>query len=101
MTCWRRPGTAGVIEICARLHSGPTSRVGSGEAWVEIGSDAVALGGSVLVGVAVRADGPVGLDVEQVRDVADLDALAEHVCSPAERARGDLDPAADGEPGGR
>jgi 4'-phosphopantetheinyl transferase len=47
-----------------------------------------------LVGVAVRVDGPVGLDVEQVRDVADLDALAEHVRSPAERARGDLDPAA-------
>ena len=46
-----------------------------------------------LVGVAVRADGPVGLDVEQVRDVADLDALAEHVRSPAERARGDLDAA--------
>jgi 4'-phosphopantetheinyl transferase len=46
-----------------------------------------------LVGVAVREDGPVGLDVEQVRDVADLDALAGHVRSPAERARGDLDPA--------
>jgi 4'-phosphopantetheinyl transferase len=43
--------------------------------------------------VAVRPDGPVGLDVEQVRDVADLDALAGHVRSPAERARGDLDPA--------
>ena len=40
-----------------------------------------------LVGVAVRPDGPVGLDVEQVRDVADLSALAEHVRSPAERAR--------------
>ena len=47
-----------------------------------------------LVGVAVRPDGPVGLDVEQVRDVADLDALAGHVRSPAERARGGLDPAA-------
>jgi len=47
-----------------------------------------------LVGVAVRVDGPVGLDVEQVRHVADLDALAEHVRSPAERARGGLDPAA-------
>jgi 4'-phosphopantetheinyl transferase len=40
-----------------------------------------------LVGVAVRPDGPVGLDVEQVRAVADLAALAEHVHSPAERAR--------------
>ena len=39
-----------------------------------------------LVGVAVRPDGPVGLDVEQVRAVADLDALAGHVHSPVERA---------------
>ena len=39
-----------------------------------------------LVGVAVRPDGPVGLDVEQLRDVADLDALAAHVRSPAERS---------------
>ena len=46
-----------------------------------------------LVGVAVRPDGPVGLDVEQVRAVADLDALAGHVHSPDERARDDLDPA--------
>ena len=38
--------------------------------------------------------GPVGLDVEQVRDVADLDALAGHVRSPVERARDGLDPAA-------
>ena len=45
-----------------------------------------------LVGVAVRPDGPVGLDVEQVRDVADLDALAGHVRSPAERARAGLGP---------
>lgn len=47
-----------------------------------------------LVGVAVRPDGAVGLDVEQVRPVADLDALAEHVRSPAEHARGGADPAA-------
>lgn len=40
-----------------------------------------------VVGVAVRADGVVGLDVEQVRDVADLAALVEHVHSPAERTR--------------
>jgi len=40
-----------------------------------------------LVGVAVRPDGAVGLDVEQVRDVADLAALAAHVHSPAERVR--------------
>ena len=47
-----------------------------------------------LVGVAVRPDGPVGLDVEQVRAVADLDALAGHVRSPVERARDGLDPTA-------
>jgi 4'-phosphopantetheinyl transferase len=46
-----------------------------------------------LVGVAVRPDGPVGLDVEQARAVADLAALAEHVCSPTERARGAAGPA--------
>ena len=46
-----------------------------------------------LVGVAVRPDGPVGLDVEQLRDVADLDALAGHVHSPAERSRPCPDPA--------
>jgi 4'-phosphopantetheinyl transferase len=40
-----------------------------------------------LVGVAVRPDGPVGLDVEQVRALADLAALAGHVHSPAELAR--------------
>jgi 4'-phosphopantetheinyl transferase len=46
-----------------------------------------------LVGVAVRPDGPVGLDVEQLRDVADLDALAAHVRSPTERSRPGLDAA--------
>ncbi len=45
-----------------------------------------------LVGVAVRPDGAVGLDVEQVRAVGDLDAMAGHVRSPAEQARGRLDP---------
>ena len=43
--------------------------------------------GGDLVGVAVRPDGDVGLDVEQVRDVADLAALAAHVHSPTELAR--------------
>jgi 4'-phosphopantetheinyl transferase len=41
-----------------------------------------------LVGVAVRPGGAVGLDVEQVRDLADLPAMAAHVHSPSERARG-------------
>ena len=35
-----------------------------------------------LVGVAVRPGAAVGLDVEQVRDIADLPALAAHVWSP-------------------
>ena len=39
-----------------------------------------------LVGVAVHPTGAVGLDVEQVRDLADLAAMAAHVASPAERA---------------
>ena len=47
-----------------------------------------------LVGVAVRRDGPVGLDVEQARAVADLAALAGHVRSPVESARGGVDPEA-------
>jgi 4'-phosphopantetheinyl transferase len=47
-----------------------------------------------LVGVAVHPDGPVGLDVEQARVVADLAALADHVGSLTERARGDAGPAA-------
>jgi 4'-phosphopantetheinyl transferase len=47
-----------------------------------------------LVGVAVRPDGAVGLDVEQVRAVADLDALAGHVRSPVERTRDGLCPPA-------
>ena len=41
--------------------------------------------GGDLVGVAVRpAGGPIGLDVEPVRELTDLDGMARHVCSPAE-----------------
>lgn len=36
-----------------------------------------------LVGVAVHA-GPVGLDVEQVRPLSDLAAMAAHACAPGE-----------------
>jgi 4'-phosphopantetheinyl transferase len=36
------------------------------------------------VGVAVSADGPVGLDVEELRELGDLAALAGHALSPAE-----------------
>jgi 4'-phosphopantetheinyl transferase len=39
------------------------------------------------VGVALSDDGPVGLDVEELRDLSDLDRLAEHALSPAERTR--------------
>jgi len=39
-----------------------------------------------LVGVAVHPGGPVGLDVEQVRELSDLSGMAAHVCSPAETA---------------
>ncbi|MEN3303122.1 4'-phosphopantetheinyl transferase superfamily protein [Pseudonocardia sp.] len=47
------------------------------------------------VGVAVSADGPVGLDVEQLRPLPDLDGLAGHALSPAElRAHPPADPAA-------
>jgi 4'-phosphopantetheinyl transferase len=45
-----------------------------------------------LVEVAVRPDGP-GAGRPQLRDVADLDALAGHVHSPAERSRPCPDPA--------
>lgn len=37
-----------------------------------------------LIGLAVHADAPVGLDVEQVRMLNDLPSMARHVCSPAE-----------------
>jgi 4'-phosphopantetheinyl transferase len=40
-----------------------------------------------LVGVAVCPDGAVGLDVEQLRPLTDLAAMAGHVHSPAELAR--------------
>ncbi|MCE0762843.1 4'-phosphopantetheinyl transferase superfamily protein [Pseudonocardia kujensis] len=40
-----------------------------------------------FVGVALSDDGPVGLDVEELRALSDLDRLAEHTLSPAERTR--------------
>jgi 4'-phosphopantetheinyl transferase len=46
-------------------------------------------GGWVVVALARGA--PVGVDVELLRPLADLDALAERVRSPAERDRGDGD----------
>ena len=42
-----------------------------------------------VVGVAVWPDGPVGLDIERMRPMADLTAMVRHVCSPAEIVRAD------------
>ncbi|GAA1837008.1 4'-phosphopantetheinyl transferase superfamily protein [Pseudonocardia ailaonensis] len=39
------------------------------------------------VGVALSTAGPIGLDVEEHRPLSDLDGLASHVLSPAERHR--------------
>lgn len=69
---------------CGAPHGKPVLAGGPGFSFSHAGD---------LVGVAVRPDGPVGLDVEQVRAVADLDSVAEHVRSPAERARGAVDTA--------
>lgn len=41
-----------------------------------------------LVGLAVRAAAPVGLDAEEVRPLSDLAGMARHAWSPAELARG-------------
>lgn len=41
----------------------------------------------VLVGVAVYAS-PVGIDVEEIRPLSDLAAMAGHACSPTELAAG-------------
>lgn len=43
-----------------------------------------------VVGVAVYGGGSVGLDVEHPRGLVDLPAMARHVASPTELARGDL-----------
>jgi 4'-phosphopantetheinyl transferase len=44
--------------------------------------------GGELVGIAVRADGgPIGLDVEPVRELSDLDGMARHISSPIELGR--------------
>ena len=68
---------------CGAQHGKPVLPGGPGFSFSHAGE---------LIGVAVRPDGSVGLDVEQVRDVADLDALAGHVRSSVEQARGAVDP---------
>ncbi len=62
---------------CGRQHGKPRLPGGPGFSLTHSGD---------LVGVAVHPDGEVGLDVELVRDVGDLAAMAAHVCSPAETA---------------
>jgi 4'-phosphopantetheinyl transferase len=59
---------------CGRQHGKPTLPGGPGFSFTHAGD---------LVGLAVH-DGPVGLDVERLRPLADLAAMAAHACSPAE-----------------
>jgi 4'-phosphopantetheinyl transferase len=60
---------------CGQQHGKPVLVDGPGFSLTHAGD---------LVGVAVHPGGPVGLDVEQVRELTDLAAMAAHVCSPAE-----------------
>jgi 4'-phosphopantetheinyl transferase len=60
---------------CGEQHGKPVLPGGPGFSLTHAGD---------LVGVAVHPGGPVGLDVEQVRELADLTAMAEHVRSPRE-----------------
>lgn len=61
---------------CGAQHGKPALPGGPGFSLTHAGD---------LVGVAVHA-GEVGLDVEQVRPLADLAAMAAHACSPVETA---------------
>jgi 4'-phosphopantetheinyl transferase len=62
---------------CGAQHGKPVLPGGPGFSLTHAGD---------LVGVAVHAGGDVGLDVEQVRELADLPAMVAHVCSPQESA---------------
>jgi 4'-phosphopantetheinyl transferase len=62
---------------CGAQHGKPALPGGPGFSLTHAGD---------LVGVAVRPGGEVGLDVEQVRELTDLAAMAGHVCSPQESA---------------
>lgn len=71
---------------CGQPHGKPTLPVGPHFSLTHAGD---------LVGLAVHACGPVGLDVEQVREMKDLPSMLRHVCSPAElQASGPPPPAA-------
>ncbi|MHA6626219.1 4'-phosphopantetheinyl transferase family protein [Pseudonocardia sichuanensis] len=60
---------------CGAQHGKPVLPGGPGFSLTHAGD---------LVGVAVHPPGPVGLDVEQVRELTDLAAMAAHACSPRE-----------------
>jgi 4'-phosphopantetheinyl transferase len=62
---------------CGEQHGKPVLPGGPGFSLTHAGD---------LVGVAVHPGGDVGLDVEQARELADLPAMADHVCSPRETA---------------
>jgi 4'-phosphopantetheinyl transferase len=62
---------------CGEPHGKPTLAGGPGFSFTHAGE---------VVGVAVLAGGAVGMDVEPVRDLPDLDAMARHVGAPAEPA---------------
>ncbi|MCW0213300.1 MAG: 4'-phosphopantetheinyl transferase superfamily protein [Pseudonocardia sp.] len=62
---------------CGKPHGKPRLAAGGPEFSLTHSGD--------RVGVAVSADGPVGLDVEQLRTLSDLDGLASHALSPTER----------------
>jgi 4'-phosphopantetheinyl transferase len=62
---------------CGAQHGKPVLPGGPGFSLTHAGD---------LVGVAVHPGGDVGLDVEQVRELGDLQAMAAHVCSPRESA---------------
>ena len=60
---------------CGAQHGKPVLPGGPGFSLTHAGD---------LVGVAVHPGGAVGLDVEQVRGLTDIAAMAAHVCSPHE-----------------
>ena len=62
---------------CGEPHGKPTLDGGPAFSLTHAGA---------VVGVAVLGGGPVGLDVEPVRVLPDLDAMARHVGAPAEPA---------------
>jgi len=64
---------------CGEPHGKPTTPGGPGFSLTHAGG---------VVGVSVWPDGPVGLDVEPVRDLPDLTAIMRHTASPAELTGG-------------